>query len=291
MGPDPRPIDLMIVGAQKAATTSALDWLRQHEALRVQIYRDIGYFTNDEEYARGYRWAADFYFRPDPPSGKVVAKHANLWSVPSALVRLREHNPTVTVVTMLRDPIQRAWSAYRWAKTEGWERADSFLDALRGVQRSRTSSHDPYILDYLGNGLYADKIENLYRVFGQDRVHVVFEASFGEDPTAAFSPALGAIGVRPPSSPPRRVNVSGPARSQRFAMLIRSEPAKLAARSMLPLRLRRRLRYRLISINTGRKSTVAMTDAERTWLADYYRDPNARLQTLLGVPVPWMDSR
>lgn len=278
---------LMIVGAQKAATTSALQWLGAQPGLTTHGFRDFNFFTNDPEYARGFAWAREFYF-PDAPAGAtLVAKSANLWSLPHAVARLHEHNPDAVVAALLRDPVQRAWSAFRWARSEGWEDETDFLTALH---RDRSGEPSPrrYILDYLGNGRYAEKLENLHRTFGTGRVHAVFDASFSADPAAAFAPALAQLGTTPTAAAVPRVNTSGGRRSALLATAIHSPHAKAVARRLVPRAARRRVRYGLVSLNTGKRGSEVMSDAAREFLFEYYREPDARLAELLGAAaLPW----
>lgn len=51
------PVDLMIVGAQKAATTALLRVLAQHPDLNCQEFYETRYLTNDAEHAAGYEAA------------------------------------------------------------------------------------------------------------------------------------------------------------------------------------------------------------------------------------------
>ena len=50
-----RPIDLMIVGAQKAGTTSLLRYLGNHSSICIHEKPEILFFLIDEEYQKGYK--------------------------------------------------------------------------------------------------------------------------------------------------------------------------------------------------------------------------------------------
>ncbi len=57
-----KPIQLMIIGVQKAGTSSLLRYLAQHPDIRTHSQPEMTFFLQDREYSRGYEWAYAKYF-------------------------------------------------------------------------------------------------------------------------------------------------------------------------------------------------------------------------------------
>src|SRR5438477_970618 len=75
--PDVR-IDAMIIGAQKAGTTSLLRYLAEHPALGSHETVECGYFASDTEYEAGWPPACDRYFR-GVDADMLVGKSAGVY--------------------------------------------------------------------------------------------------------------------------------------------------------------------------------------------------------------------
>ena len=46
-------IDFLIVGAQKAGTTSLYEYLSRHSNIYMPNLKELNYFSNDENYSKG----------------------------------------------------------------------------------------------------------------------------------------------------------------------------------------------------------------------------------------------
>lgn len=281
-------LTVAIVGAQKAATTAALAWLGGHPAVCSQRFRDIGFFTELDEYQRGFGWARRMYF-PDASAGQMlVGKHANLWAHPTAIRRLTEHNPEILAVVILRDPVERAFSAFRFARAEGWEDAPSLLAALQGGGSASTSDAERDIRDYLGNGRYSDLLRSLYSAVPSSNVYVVFESDMTSNPAHAFAPLLARLGIEPMSSNLEVINKTGAQRSRAVGKLLRAKWVKSLSKRLIPAGARRSLRYKLLSWNASGAAQVLASPEERAWLAAYYASPDRELRALLEKDtLPW----
>ena len=129
-------IDIAIIGAQKAGTTSLFNYLKQHPALLGHEQREMTYFFDDEEYATGEHEGLARYF-PDETKGAsfnggYIVKHVLLMRSPTALDRLKRHNPQCRLVCVLRDPVKRAYSAYQYAQRRSWQEKGETFDEIVG---------------------------------------------------------------------------------------------------------------------------------------------------------------
>src|ERR1051325_8643005 len=100
------PIDAMIIGAQKAATTSLKNYLMQHPQIAGHVQKEFAFFQDNEEQKNGYRFAYKKYFQNGQPivNKKIIAKHASLYSMEENIQKLKEHNPDALLIFSLRNP-------------------------------------------------------------------------------------------------------------------------------------------------------------------------------------------
>lgn len=288
------PIDLMVVGAQKAATSSLLRLLAQHPGLNCQEFYEMRYFTNEVEHASGYDAAFATEF-PRARSGlPVVAKNAMILHVPVAAERLRAHRPDVRIVTMLRDPVRRAYSAYWWARVAGYEEITDFEVAIRSNLDRFDSPMSRAQCDYLKNSCYDAALVRLFALFSPEQVAVYFDEDLRDRPSEVCGDLLASLGLAREHSidTTRRTNLAAEPRSRRLAAMLRKppKPIKRALNLVLPRATVRRV-YRQVSELNRRSFTPPPIDpAVESELREYFRPHDDRLASLLDRPLPWGSS-
>ncbi len=208
----------LIVGAQRSGTTSMYRALSQHEAvLKAVLHKGIHYF--DTDYQRGMAWYQGHF--PLRARARRVQRSAGIEPVtfesspyymfhPLAAQRIASDLPGVRLLVLLRDPVERAYSAHahelaRGYETEPFERAlDLEASRLQG-EAERLAADPAYISHshqhhaYRTRGQYIEQIERLERYFGRERIHVVDSAAFWSDPEPSFKEVLRFLGL-PPST-------------------------------------------------------------------------------------------
>jgi Sulfotransferase domain len=205
---------LLLVGTQRGGTTSLFRSLRQHPGFLGPIHRKgVHYF--DVEYDRGPAWYVGHFplkstaARRSRASGvPVVVGEASPYYMahPLAPRRIGEMLPSVKVIALLRDPIERAYSAYTHERARGYEHR-SFEAAISSEQEviegevARTLADPGYRSDilrhnaYLTRGHYAEQLERLERELGREHILVVDSHRFFENPEREFRRVLDFIGL------------------------------------------------------------------------------------------------
>lgn len=181
-----RPVDLMVVGGQKAGTT----WL--HTQLRAQGLAATPACKESHQFDRGRMGTMRRYLRqfeglpPDLPVIEVAPDYG-----PLALWRIRAIKALfadLQIVFILRNPVLRAWSGTRMETAfDGARRAEEvpvrdLIDHLR-LPRSRAYSD------------YAGQIGRWRAVFGVDRVHVFPFEAIAQHPTALLQAICACAGA------------------------------------------------------------------------------------------------
>ena len=104
-------VDLMIIGAQKAGTTSLKNYLGEHPQILTHGQIEMSYFVNDVEYKAGHATGIEPYFSEAATIGKcIVGKNVAISLHEEAVARLVKHNPDCKIVFVMREPVSRAYS-------------------------------------------------------------------------------------------------------------------------------------------------------------------------------------
>lgn len=205
--------DFLIVGAQRCGTTSMFKTLAQHPAVAVPFLRKgVHYF--DMHYDRGMPWYQGHFpiratsgLRRRGGPGPVTGESSPFYSFhPLAAERIARDLPGVKLIMLLRDPVERAYSAHshelaRGFETEPFERAVAMEPARLAGERERMIAEPSYVSydlqhhGYLSRGHYVDQLRRIESLVGRDRLHVVDAQDFFERPEPAFREVLGFLGL------------------------------------------------------------------------------------------------
>jgi hypothetical protein len=292
-----RPIDAFVIGAQKGGTTTVYDVLGAHRDVRSSWAKENHYFTRDEFWESGPRYLDAFY--PEPlDEALVLGAYANTMMFPGAVDRLAAHNPGMHIIACLRDPVERAWSAFWFARRNGWEPVDDFEQALALEAERRTRGGEAFKeLTYAEHGRYASQLRPYFERFGADRVHVVFQEELCEAPEAVFGGLCDDLGlVRDDRLPMRAVrNPAGTPRSPLLhRTLLREAPWKAWGRRLVPAGLRacaqRYLVGPVLTANLTTRANPPMPWHVRERLRRRFEGEDWALARLIGRPVPWRAS-
>jgi phosphoribosylglycinamide formyltransferase-1 len=211
---DLRPLpDIMIVGTQRAGTTSLRRWLREHPAATYEA-GEVHFF--DHNYALGRRWYhAQFPTFLQP--GRRIESSPYLLFHPLAPARAGAMLPERTrFVVLLREPADRAMSHYRLERSLGRE-SKSFAGALAAeddrlagetekvLRGERSRSHQWF--SYRARGRYAEQVARWWGAVGPERVKVVESECLYVDPAVGVD-LLEWLGLPAAAGPFPNVNAS-----------------------------------------------------------------------------------
>ena len=282
-------IQLMIAGAQKAATSSLLRYLAEHPDVCSHWQEEINYFIKDSEYFKGESYALSRYF---PCAGQedktIVAKSVEIMYSIQAAGRLQAYNPDIQLVFVLRHPVDRAYSAYWFARRVGWEQIPSFEDAL-WTKQNQTKFADDWLAEqnraYLDRSLYLKHLKRLLTFFSEEQIHVILLEDVKNDAVSVCRYFYSLIGVEATFMPDvnRIYNSTAVARSEELAQFMRSSVVlRNILRRCLPEKARERIELRLRHWNERAFLPPPMNPATRERLLAYFKPHNAQLSVFLG---------
>lgn len=275
--------NFLIIGAAKSGTTWLVRCLQEIPHIFIPS-GEIHYFSRLFETKSPYWYAARFV---DSRPAQVVGEKSNSYlSDPNAAQRIHNALPDGKLVTLLRNPIDRAYSGYCMQLERGKVSKDiaSYLDP--------DLARLPHIIE---NGLYYAQLSRFLAVFPREQIHIALYSDIKAQPTKVIRGVANFIGVPAEVDPDllvRRVNVKK-AHGIPFAYrrllwpLLRSEA------------MRRRTLGRLKETGVSRLAQAAISqplqypelgEREREKLKIYYADDVTKLSDLLGRDLgSWLE--
>ncbi len=272
-----RDPDFLIAGAMRSGTTSLHHWLRGHPGVVMSVPKEVHYF--DVNYERGRDW----YHSHFPAAGHeelLGESTPEYLFLPAARARMCSDLPRARIVVTLRDPVERAWSHYSMLAARGRETL-SFAEALDAEEERLRHPASWSRYGYAAKGLYADQLSDLFDRVGRDRVLVLlFERDIVARPADAFRELCTFLGLD------ESVTVPAVGSSVNAAIALRSPWLRDATR-WLP----KRMRNLVGKVNTVTAVPESMPVETRRRLVEVFREPNRRLEALLGTDIPeWTQS-
>lgn len=187
------------------------------------------------------------------------------------------------LIAVLRDPVERAFSAFRHLRRDGREEHEDFRRALAAEGERVAAGWEP-LWHYERLGRYAEQLESWLEHFPRSQLLVVRYERFRDDPRSVLLEACHFLDVEAENLDglDRTVNVSGTPRSRRLQRLLIGENAiKRLARPLMPDRVRSRIWRGLMRRNTRAVPAHLPADLEAE-LRDRFRPQVERLEGLLG---------
>jgi hypothetical protein len=206
-------IEFLVVGAQKAGTSSLHDHLRQVPGLSMPEKKELHFFDcetidwKDPDY-RAYH---DRFPEREGMRGEVTPIYS-YW--PDSLERIARYQPGMKIIVLLRDPVARALSHWRMEYARGSDRVP-FAAAIRACRErvtadaaSKAGHHRVY--SYVERGFYAAQLRRCIALFGHDRVLTIFSRDLRLAPLATMLRIGDFLGVDIPlvSTVSRVINVA-----------------------------------------------------------------------------------
>ena len=163
--------NFVVIGAQKAGSTFLLNCLAEHPDVYVYPAEDA--YFQDPDYDQTPREVFERRFEPGRGRVAVGMKRANYLASPECPQRIDNDLPGVRLVAVLRDPIERAVSAYFHFMTSGFIPIQPLNQGMRRILDAKLQTQFPaaeYIIDY---GLYAKHLRRYLEYFDRDRLLIL----------------------------------------------------------------------------------------------------------------------
>ena len=285
-------LDAVIIGAQKAGTSSLARAVTMLAPVTTHRSGEFPFFVDGYWWNRGYDDAVDHFFGRRPPTSFVLAKSAGILFHRSGLERLATVQPDSKIIAVLRDPVDRARSAFWFNRRAGVEVATTLEAALKlETERLQSDYERWHPCAYVGRGLYGEQLDRLLSIYPTEQIYVTDFASLMSHPSRVLREIFDFIDLEPSRELDDfqlpRENPSGVARSSALAKLLSSPPRPLrAAFRQLPV-AKHELVQRFAALNQRTLPSPQLSATTRQRLHETFETSSSHTHKLLG----WEDAR
>lgn len=166
-------IDFVLAGAAKSATTSLHHYLGEHPQIFMPAAKELAYFIAPEGDARASQLMHRYFARAR--DGQLLGlSEASMLMFHDVPQRIHRHNDRAKAIFVLRNPIERAYSAYWFGRLRGWDDAPTFEDALQRELDGQLATRKQRVdFGYLEQGHYQDHIDAYAAILGAERLRVL----------------------------------------------------------------------------------------------------------------------
>jgi hypothetical protein len=201
--------DFIIIGAQKAGTTSMFRYLSQHSQLLPSCVKEVHFFdgglnSDVDNFAKGQGW-----YRAHFPLKKHLDDHSKTFEAsplyifnPLTPKRIFDLVPEVKIIALLRNPTERAISHYFREKRKGRESLpilEAFQEEenrLESVVNNNDYKNNKFRhFTYKRRGLYKEQIERFLNYFPRHQILVLSSEEFFSQPDNTLRQVFEFVGV------------------------------------------------------------------------------------------------
>lgn len=198
------PLDFIVIGAQKAGTTSLWEYLRTHPQIQMPGDKEVPFFCVDARYSRGLSWYEREYL-PAPVDGAITGTATTQYmhgtkdaTVEVIAARIKATVPEVKLIALLRDPIERAFSQYRHMVRKEYD-ARSFDEVVRehlssgALTRARQAPRGTNT--YLVQGEYGRTLHAYLAHFPRQQIEIALTVDLDAEPERVMGDLFRFLGV------------------------------------------------------------------------------------------------
>lgn len=268
-GHDP---DFLIIGTQKSATTTLFYFLNSHPKLAGSWPKELHYFSKYRYLGKDIEWYRKHFtsLKKEPLFFEASPNYIYYESVAQELNR---NFPTIKLILILRNPINRAFSAWNMYRehfingnlhkrlaprypgsenlmyknlTEGRITYPTFTESIK-IECDLINRGEPSGLNFLRKGLYYDQISAYYKYFPREQLFILGMKDLVSDPKTSIRQILNFLNINEPNEwvPPA------------------------------------------LKTKNKRNYSTKLDDADKDFLNEFYKVPNQKLADLLGHQINW----
>jgi len=248
-----KPIDFVVVGCRKCATTWLYELLLRHDEVCVSsLVKQSGYFTKN--FHKGAQW---FYNLFDTCTNDIVLGEVDpeIITSPNGIMNIKEFSPEAKIIAIFRNPAELFYSSYQHSIRKG-DLEDSPEGAWRNASQFREELQ------------FGKMVHLIYKHFSKEQVLILLYEDIERDPVKFLNKIASFLQIKnkfADSIVNKRIN---PSRESKYAPL-----AKLSSRMARIFR-----RYGLHSVVNIAKNFASSNECVMN-REKVNRDRNSELRT------------
>lgn len=189
--------NFVIAGIGKSGTSSLHSYLDAHPEICMSSTKEPHYFSIDAEWKKGPNFHNRLFSDSKPRAIAFGESSTTYSSSEIAMKRIKSSIDNPRVIVVLRDPVERVISHYRWVCALGLEDRP-FLQAIE----ESGYDFDPNLsvqgrcyMSYLEFSIYSKWIPKLQEIFGSDNVLILRADDLKDKPALVVNACCSFLGV------------------------------------------------------------------------------------------------
>lgn len=192
-------VNFMVAGTQKAGTSALIKLLGQHPRVSLPVIKEPHFFNNDG-FFQSDNLPVEAYHTAFPDRGPNMVYGEGTTKTmfsPTCLDRVARYNPDMKLICILRDPVERAFSAWNMNHKRGDFRSfESLIEhEIRQIEQSGPV-RDGFAC-YVSRGLYADQIRQLRKRFPEQQLKFIEYDHFKRHNREVLNECIRFLGLEP----------------------------------------------------------------------------------------------
>ena len=181
-------IDFLIIGAQKAGTSSLMRFLEHNPEYFYVAKQECHFWSRDYKYYNPDGFAQYLAnFSQARPNQIVGEKSPSYLASDKAAARIAKQFPKIKIIAILRDPADRAYSAYLHGLRIGsLSKSISFGEAIRNYKELQKVPYG----DVISQGFYAKNLKSYYEQFAPEQILIIDFAEMVSNPNKILKEVL-----------------------------------------------------------------------------------------------------
>jgi len=271
--------NFVVAGTQKAATTWLYECLNEHKDVHVSSIKELHFFCDPSNCGKSRQeMGIDWYLSQFETGVPCLARgecSIDYMFYPEIAGKLFRLNPQMKILFILRNPIDRSYSAY-WMRRRNHVNYPPFSEFIKKED------------ELLARGLYFQQIQEFRKFFADEQILTLIYEDISKDPYAFVSQVFDFLDVNSKFRPNSATQMIAETKQlnpylglllYRFAAgILRYPPVLWSWRHFKRLTGVKRSQ---LSRSSGQKYS-SMGEADRIRLADIFVDENEELFELIG---------
>ncbi len=213
----------LIIGGQKCGTTALHQYLTLHPQVKAATPKELHYFSCDNRFYKGIEYYHSFF--PETHGGEITFEASPSYLAKTvAAERIYEYNPNIKIIVLIRDPVERAYSAWnmynkRYENNRNWFFEEWLIDCNNEGQQ--VAKRDAYRLlnfnDFITNelehfgkagqttleapvipqGFYYSHLSRYFSLFNRDQFFIIENSNMLENTKRVLCEVESFIGLQP----------------------------------------------------------------------------------------------
>jgi len=285
--------NFLIIGVQKAGTTSVYNYLKAHPQIYMSPHKETNFLAKDpnnqsprkppkyshqkridtfEKYCELFQDVTD-----EIAIGEASPNYMSNYKVVTK--QIKHYVPDAKLIAILRHPADRAYSDYLMHVRDAIGNPRSLSEQI--VTKGKQSGT-------LKKGFYGEHLSYFYEHFDRDRIKIFLYEDLRKDSQGLMKEIYRFLGVDDNYTPDtsKKVQEAKVPKNQTLNQLLntpnplRKTTAKVL-NTLLPATLVQNVRQKLVDLNQSKEKVAPLSAEERQQLIEFYREDILKLQELI----------